>query len=85
MRGDGILFVCFGVTCQIGIFKIWLPITLIEMECNDLFTSHLCAAIIPAGVNINHMSSQVKVAVEDEQKKVLWIPFAGNNSATTSI
>lgn len=45
----------------------------------------ICAAIIPAGVNINHMSSQVKVAVEDEQKKVLWIPFAGNNSATTSI
>lgn len=42
------------------------------------------AAIIPAGVNINHMSSQVKVAVEDEQKKVLWVPFAAN-SATTSI
>ncbi|XP_055681938.1 disks large homolog 5 isoform X1 [Lutzomyia longipalpis] len=36
------------------------------------------SAVIPAGVNIHHMSSQVKAAVEDEQKKVLWIPFSTN-------
>uniref|UniRef100_A0A1L8DMN5 Putative tight junction n=1 Tax=Nyssomyia neivai TaxID=330878 RepID=A0A1L8DMN5_9DIPT len=39
------------------------------------------SAVIPAGVNIHHMSSQVKAAVEDEQKKVLWIPFSANSSA----
>ncbi|XP_059618672.1 disks large homolog 5 isoform X1 [Phlebotomus argentipes] len=41
---------------------------------------HFISAVIPAGVNIHHMSSQVKAAVEDEQKKVLWIPFANSSS-----
>lgn len=37
-----------------------------------LFFSY--AAVIPAGVNITHMSTQIKAAVDEEQSKVLWVP-----------
>lgn len=33
-------------------------------------------AVIPAGVNITHMSTQIKAAVDEEQTKVLWVPQA---------
>jgi hypothetical protein len=32
------------------------------------------AAVISAGVNITHMSTQIKAAVDAEQKKILWVP-----------
>lgn len=33
-------------------------------------------AVIPAGVNITHMSTQIKAAVDEEQTKVLWVPMS---------
>lgn len=33
-------------------------------------------AVIPAGVNITHMSTQIKAAVDEEQSKVLWVPVS---------
>lgn len=32
------------------------------------------SAVVPAGVNITHMSTQIKAAVDEEQNKVLWVP-----------
>lgn len=32
-------------------------------------------AVIPAGVNITHMSTQIKAAVDEEQNKALWVPI----------
>lgn len=35
----------------------------------------LCVSVvIQAGVNITHCSTQIKAAVDTEQKKILWIP-----------
>ena len=31
-------------------------------------------AIIPAGVNIAYICTQVKAAVDEEQSKALWVP-----------
>jgi discs large protein 5 len=31
-------------------------------------------SVIIQGVNLTHMSSQVKTAVDVEQKKILWVP-----------
>ncbi|XP_055386294.1 disks large homolog 5 [Condylostylus longicornis] len=35
------------------------------------------STVIPAGVNITHMSTQIKASVEEEQSKVLWVPISG--------
>ncbi|KDR24048.1 Disks large-like protein 5 [Zootermopsis nevadensis] len=35
---------------------------------------HYISAVIPAGVNVAYMCTQVKVAVDQEQKKTLWVP-----------
>lgn len=35
----------------------------------------LFSAVIPAGVNITHMSTQIKAAVDEEQNKALWVPI----------
>lgn len=34
------------------------------------------SAVIHAGVNITHMSTQIKAAVDEEQSKVLWVPIS---------
>lgn len=34
----------------------------------------LPTAVIPAGVNIAYMCTQIKAAVEEEQNKTLWVP-----------
>jgi len=35
---------------------------------------YFVAAVIPAGVNVAYMCTQIKVAVDQEQKKTLWVP-----------
>ncbi|GLG94078.1 Disks large 1 tumor suppressor protein, partial [Gryllus bimaculatus] len=40
----------------------------------ELEHRHLISAVIPAGVNVAYMCTQVKAAVDTEQKKVLWVP-----------
>ncbi|XP_043274719.1 disks large homolog 5 isoform X2 [Venturia canescens] len=35
---------------------------------------HFISAIIPAGVNVAYICTQVKSAVDDEQSKALWVP-----------
>lgn len=35
-------------------------------------------AVIQAGVNTTHICTQVKDAVEKEQKKIIWIPTAAS-------
>jgi hypothetical protein len=35
---------------------------------------YFTAAVIPAGVNVAYMCTQIKVAVDQEQKKTLWVP-----------
>lgn len=37
------------------------------------------SAVIPAGVNITHMSTQIKAAVDEEQNKALWVPINTRN------
>lgn len=32
------------------------------------------AAVIPAGVNIAYICTQVKASVDEEQSKALWVP-----------
>lgn len=34
----------------------------------------MISAIIPAGVNVAYICTQVKSAVDDEQSKALWVP-----------
>lgn len=41
------------------------------------FTTIFHFPLIPVviqGVNINHISTQIKTAVDAEQKKILWVP-----------
>jgi hypothetical protein len=38
------------------------------------FVVYFVAAVIPAGVNVAYMCTQIKVAVDQEQKKTLWVP-----------
>lgn len=35
----------------------------------------IISVVIPAGVNITHMSTQIKAAVDEEQNKALWVPI----------
>lgn len=35
---------------------------------------YLFSAVIPAGVNVAYICTQVKSAVDDEQSKALWVP-----------
>lgn len=35
------------------------------------------SAIIPAGVNVAYICTQVKASVDEEQSKALWIPRGG--------
>ncbi|XP_046989879.1 disks large homolog 5 [Schistocerca americana] len=35
---------------------------------------HLISAVIPAGVNVAYMCTQIKAAVDQEQNKTLWVP-----------
>lgn len=32
------------------------------------------SAVIPAGVNVAYICTQVKAAVDEEQSKALWVP-----------
>lgn len=36
------------------------------------------SAVIPAGVNITHMSTQIKASVVEEQSRVLWVPVSNS-------
>ncbi|XP_020294880.1 disks large homolog 5-like isoform X3 [Pseudomyrmex gracilis] len=38
---------------------------------------HYISAIIPAGVNIAYICTQVKASVDEEQSKALWVPRGG--------
>ena len=40
---------------------------------NCFFVSQF-TAVIPAGVNVAYICTQVKSAVDDEQSKALWVP-----------
>ncbi|XP_068081799.1 disks large homolog 5 [Anabrus simplex] len=40
----------------------------------ELEYRHYISAVIPAGVNVAYMCTQVKAAVDQEQKKTLWVP-----------
>lgn len=43
------------------------------LKINCFFS--VISAVIPAGVNITHMSTQIKAAVDEEQNKSLWVPI----------
>lgn len=45
-------------------------------DFNFVFFFVQILAVIPAGVNITHMSTQIKAAVDEEQNKVLWVPMS---------
>ncbi|XP_014472713.1 PREDICTED: disks large homolog 5 isoform X2 [Dinoponera quadriceps] len=38
---------------------------------------HYISAVIPAGVNVAYICTQVKASVDDEQSKALWVPRGG--------
>lgn len=44
----------------------------------ESLSSHLLFPVVIQGVNITHMSTQIKTSVDVEQRKILWVPT--NNS-----
>lgn len=48
------------------------PIHVISETTNASLIKFL--AVIQAGVNITHICTQIKSAVDDEQNKVIWVP-----------
>lgn len=45
---------------------------------SEAFSNFLFSIVVIQGVNITHMSTQIKTSVDVEQKKILWVPT--NNS-----
>lgn len=45
------------------------------MKQNQLIFNFIYStAVIPAGANLTHMSTQIKGAVDEEQSKAIWVP-----------
>lgn len=43
----------------------------------DIYTHAIISAVIPAGVNVAYICTQMKASVDDEQSKALWVPKGG--------